>query len=131
MSVINTSGDSNQGEQTQIKVKEPKRILHFSDGTLEEYSSDEEVDQVDTPAPVQEIPSDWMPWVWYTTSNIGHKTLAVCDSLGEYLADFFGITSPKYQAELEYYKESLKKSCDNCSCNSVEMNKNNPAPVTV
>lgn len=25
-----------------IKVKEPKRILHFSDGILEEYSTDEE-----------------------------------------------------------------------------------------
>lgn len=25
-----------------VKVKEPKRILHFCDGTLEEYSSDED-----------------------------------------------------------------------------------------
>lgn len=30
---------------TAIKVKAPKRILHFSDGTMEEYSTDEE----DTP----------------------------------------------------------------------------------
>lgn len=29
---------------SSIRVKEPKRILHFSDGTLEEYSSDDEVD---------------------------------------------------------------------------------------
>lgn len=27
------------------KKKAPRRILHFSDGTLEEYSSDEENDQ--------------------------------------------------------------------------------------
>lgn len=27
-----------------IKVKVPKRILHFSDGVLEEYSDDDEVD---------------------------------------------------------------------------------------
>lgn len=29
---------------SSIRVKAPKRILHFSDGTLEEYSSDDEVD---------------------------------------------------------------------------------------
>lgn len=29
---------------TSIQVKAPKRILHFSDGILEEYSSDDEVD---------------------------------------------------------------------------------------
>lgn len=27
-----------------IQVKAPKRILHFSDGILEEYSSDDEID---------------------------------------------------------------------------------------
>lgn len=32
-------------DATTVKVKAPKRILHFSDGTMEEYSSDEE----DTP----------------------------------------------------------------------------------
>lgn len=26
---------------TSVRVKTPKRILHFSDGTLEEYSEDE------------------------------------------------------------------------------------------
>lgn len=28
--------------ETAVKVKTPKRILHFSDGTLEEYSTDDE-----------------------------------------------------------------------------------------
>lgn len=32
---------------TSVRVKAPRRILHFSDGTLEEYSSDEESDKVD------------------------------------------------------------------------------------
>lgn len=27
-----------------VRVKAPKRILHFSDGILEEYSSDDEID---------------------------------------------------------------------------------------
>lgn len=29
---------------TSIRMKTPKRILHFSDGILEEYSSDDEID---------------------------------------------------------------------------------------
>lgn len=29
---------------TSVRVKPPKRILHFSDGILEEYSSDDEID---------------------------------------------------------------------------------------
>lgn len=29
---------------TSIQVKTPKRILHFSDGIMEEYSSDDEID---------------------------------------------------------------------------------------
>lgn len=29
---------------SSIRVKAPKRILHFSDGVLEEYSSDDEID---------------------------------------------------------------------------------------
>lgn len=29
---------------TSVRVKTPRRILHFSDGILEEYSSDDEID---------------------------------------------------------------------------------------
>lgn len=29
---------------SSIRVKAPRRILHFSDGTLEEYSTDDEAD---------------------------------------------------------------------------------------
>lgn len=29
---------------TAVRVKTPRRILHFSDGIMEEYSSDDEVD---------------------------------------------------------------------------------------
>lgn len=35
------------GQEAVVKVKTPKRVLHFCDGTLEEYSSDEE--EVDAP----------------------------------------------------------------------------------
>lgn len=32
---------SEQGNDAAIKVKVPKRVLHFSDGVMEEYSEDE------------------------------------------------------------------------------------------
>lgn len=32
---------------SSVRVKAPRRILHFSDGTLEEYSTDDETDVPD------------------------------------------------------------------------------------
>lgn len=34
-------------DEISVKVKRPKRVLHFSDGVIEEYSTDEENDEVD------------------------------------------------------------------------------------
>lgn len=34
--------ETQEASSETIKVKVPKRILHFSDGTLEEYSTDED-----------------------------------------------------------------------------------------
>lgn len=103
---------STNSELNTIRIKEPKRVLHFSDGVIEEFSSDEDVDDVpDSDQSSTEntpVPSEWIPWILYTTSSLGYKTLEVCDSIGEYLADMFGITSSKYYAEVEYYKENIK-----------------------
>lgn len=38
-----------------------------------------------------------MPWI----SHVSSKALAACDYVGETLADFLGITAPKYQYEIE------------------------------
>ncbi|KAL1456472.1 hypothetical protein WDU94_001203 [Cyamophila willieti] len=95
---------------TKLKLKQPRRILHFSDGTLEEYSTDEEMDQVDNTVCTIDPPTDWIPWIWYTSTNAAYKTLAICETIGEYLANFFGITSSKYHSEIEYYKKSLHNS---------------------
>ncbi|KAG8288057.1 hypothetical protein J6590_025401 [Homalodisca vitripennis] len=106
--------------------KVPRKILHFSDGTLEEYSTDEEdgVEPKVVQKTTQQLTSvdpkslTWGPWIWYQTTTAGSKTLEVCDYLGESLASFFGITTPKYQFEIDHFnqlvaeEEALKKEQD-------------------
>ncbi|CAH0559870.1 unnamed protein product [Brassicogethes aeneus] len=103
------------GTATNVRVKEPKRILHFSDGVLEEYSSDE--DEVDAAnnnteqAIVDPATLTWGPWFVYKAWTAGSNTLYALDKSGEFLASMFGITTPKYYFELEEYKrrqEQLK-----------------------
>lgn len=93
--------------ETNKRKKIPRRILHFSDGTLEEYSTDEE-DTTDYKKDTQLAHIDpkqmtWFPWMWYQAATTASQTLQVCDYLGESLASFFGITTPKYQYEIEEY----------------------------
>ncbi|XP_014274220.1 protein FAM177A1 isoform X2 [Halyomorpha halys] len=101
------------GAEAEPKKRVPKRILHFSDGTLEEYSSDEDGSDISQPHyEIQLMQSNlnnppWMPWFWYHTVYFGTKALAVCDYLGESLANFFGIISPKYEYEIEQYKKMI------------------------
>ena len=42
----------------------------------------------------------WIPWALYYAK----KGYEACDAAGEKLAWFFGITKPKYHAELEEYE---------------------------
>ncbi|CAF1055675.1 unnamed protein product [Adineta ricciae] len=46
----------------------------------------------------------WIPWVWYYTKLSAKKGYEACDAAGEKLAWFFGITKPKYYAELQEYE---------------------------
>ncbi|XP_057374535.1 protein FAM177A1-like isoform X2 [Daphnia carinata] len=79
-----------------------KRYIHCSDGVYEEYSSDEEgVCKVQTSSTLVDPKTmAWMPWF----SHVSSKALAACDYVGETLADFLGITAPKYQYEIEEAK---------------------------
>ncbi|XP_013787284.1 protein FAM177A1-like [Limulus polyphemus] len=101
----------NTTQKEEREKKLPKRILHFSDGILEEYSTDEEEaqDETDSTALLDTKQMAWMPYLWYMTWWIGCRTLAGCDFVGEKLAHFFGITTPKYQYELEEYQRMLKE----------------------
>lgn len=54
-----------------------------------------------------------MPWFKYKFWTAGNKTINVIDYVGETLAYILGITTPKYQLEINEYnriQERLKKS---------------------
>ena len=51
----------------------------------------------------------WGPWLWYKAINVGSKSLEVCDYLGEHLASFFGITTPKYQYEIDEFNRIMEE----------------------
>ncbi|CAD5119691.1 DgyrCDS8283 [Dimorphilus gyrociliatus] len=98
-STISMSEIHLQKENTSItigKKKEPRRRVYCSDGVYEEYSTDEE-EPVELPPPVDPKTLTWAPWIGYYFRHVGLKTLNAADYLGEKLAWFFGITSPKYQ----------------------------------
>ncbi|XP_077995439.1 protein FAM177A1-like [Glandiceps talaboti] len=103
-------------ETIQLEEEKPKRVprrvIHFSDGIVEEYSTDEEDDEVDSKPvepPVDPKSLAWMPYIWYYTVASAMGALGVCDFLGEKLAWFFGITQPKYQYAINEYYRNLRE----------------------
>ncbi|CAG5128394.1 unnamed protein product, partial [Candidula unifasciata] len=90
--------------------RQPKRVLHFSDGILEEYSSDESEDEA-SPIQTKVDPRmlTWTPWCLYYVTMVARKSLFAAELCGEKLAWFFGITSPKYGYALEEYKRMEKE----------------------
>ena len=105
-------------DSSKKKKKVPKRILHFSDGILEEYSTDEEereearkqeeAEKEQSQAVVTSEMS-WAPWLLYLAWLSASSTLRAADSLGEKLAWWLGITSPKYYYEIQEAKRMLKE----------------------
>ena len=97
----------NDFENASIKIRTPKRILHFSDGILEEYSDEENEtsSNVQTNTTTIDLSTlSWGSWLIYKSWTAGTMALSACDYLGENLAYFFGISTPKYWAEIEEYK---------------------------
>ncbi|CAK9815941.1 Protein FAM177A1 [Anthophora quadrimaculata] len=107
LSEVILNENTNINTQDRKSLKRPKRVLHFSDGDLEEYS-DDEIDISDTNKVANQVDPktlNWLPWAWYRTTCISGKLLDGCDYVGEWLASFFGITAPKYQFEInEFYR---------------------------
>ncbi|XP_029454814.1 protein FAM177A1 [Rhinatrema bivittatum] len=88
--------------------KHPRRIIHFASGeTMEEYSTDEEDEQEkqDLLPSIDPTKLTWGPYVWFYMLRAATSTLSVCDFLGERIASFLGISTPKYQYAIdEYYR---------------------------
>ncbi|KAG1700916.1 Protein FAM177A1 [Nymphon striatum] len=91
------------------KERKVKRIVHFSDGVLEEYSTDEEEPKTEKIKFLDPKTLAWIPYIWFHMSNLGSRTLTVCDYFGERLAWMLGITSPKFQYELDEAKRMAEE----------------------
>ncbi|KAG4079680.1 hypothetical protein HA402_009066 [Bradysia odoriphaga] len=99
----------------------PKRTLHFSDGVIEEYSTDDDekdakdedvVDNDDSNKVVDESQLNWGPWLSLKAWKTGNSVLAGCDYVGETLASFLGITSHKYKYEIEQFKKMQQREAE-------------------
>ncbi|XP_059482786.1 protein FAM177A1-like isoform X2 [Neocloeon triangulifer] len=114
-----------EGLGSVYKISKPHRIIHCSDGIVEEFSDDEDNYEVDA-AKIKEPPVDpstltWGPWLMYQTQNAGGIVLKACDYLGEGLANFFGITRPKYEYEIEEYKRTIQEEEERQKKEDLEM----------
>jgi len=107
--------------EAEIPRKKPKRVLHFSDGTLEEYSDDDELHDADeddavaaknrqlkresrrTSVAEKKSPQHmrWGEYLLHLTMTFGVRSLNFCDYLGEKFAWALGITTPKYGYAIE------------------------------
>ena len=63
----------------------------------------------------------WVPWALYLAWLAGTSTLAVCDSLGERLAWWLGITSPKYYYEIQEAKRMKREEEERLARQDAEM----------
>lgn len=49
----------------------------------------------------------WTPWLLNKLQQTGSTALSGCEYVGESLAAFLGITTPKYSYEIEQYKKIM------------------------
>ncbi|XP_078728249.1 protein FAM177A1-like isoform X2 [Lampetra fluviatilis] len=108
---LGESGASDEKKKRRERV--PRRIIHFASGeTMEEYSTDEEEEEEiskQLAAPTDPAKLTWGPYLWFYLFKTGTGTLAVCDFVGEKLADLFGITTAKYQYAIDEYNRSKEE----------------------
>ncbi|XP_013106504.1 protein FAM177A1 [Stomoxys calcitrans] len=119
---------------TALELQKSKRILHFSDGILEEFSdSDEEtVDATDMEIDVKSWPL--VPRIKYQVYQAGCKFLNGIDYVGGGLANFLGITTPKFVSESDIkavYEGNRKIDEDNENVTAWNQNNNNTPNMVV
>lgn len=52
---------------------------------------------------------NWGPYFKYKTIKAGHKILNGVDAAGGALANFFGITTPKYSSEIYFHEKDVEE----------------------
>lgn len=52
---------------------------------------------------------NWGPYFKYKTVKAGHKILNGVDVAGEALANFFGISTPKYSSEIYFHEKDVEE----------------------
>ncbi|XP_077587961.1 protein FAM177A1 isoform X1 [Stigmatopora nigra] len=126
-------------EDQKTKAKLPRRTIYFASGeTMEEFSTDEEEEDIVEKKTVTVDTSQltWGPYFWFHMWRVTTSTISVCDYMGEKLASFFGITSPKYQYAIdEYYRikkeQEEEEEEENRLAEQWRSEKNNTLPTTI
>ncbi|XP_061389973.1 uncharacterized protein LOC133325207 [Musca vetustissima] len=122
---------------TTLELQKSKRVLHFSDGTMEDFSDSDGEETVDTAdmnvnIDVNTLPT--VPRIKYKVYQAGCKFLNGIDYVGGGLANFLGITSPKFMSESDIeavYKEQAEKEVEEESNSTWNNHNNNNEPNTV
>nr|ALS04826.1 protein FAM177A1-like protein [Pseudodiaptomus poplesia] len=111
--------------QLPSRKKPPKRVLHFSDGILEEYSSEDEEEGKssveDQKAVVDPKTLRMLPWLLWLTLTAGTRFVSACDTAGEKLAWWLGITSPKYYYEIQEAEKMKEEERERKEKEDIEM----------
>ncbi|XP_050538288.1 protein FAM177A1-like [Daktulosphaira vitifoliae] len=91
-----------------INIQIEAEKLHFADECIENVPEADEVDLL-RGQPCHESPEhkNWSSWILNQSTVFATNTLNTVDYLGESLANFFGITTPKYQYEINYHNNIL------------------------
>ncbi|KAH8287721.1 hypothetical protein KR054_012011 [Drosophila jambulina] len=128
------ASNSETDNVTALELHSGRRMLHFSDGVMEELSSGSEdeaetADVTDQSYAVQlnEREMALGPRLRYKASRMGNRFLAGIDYVGGGLASLLGITSSKYASELENSQRRAKEEedLDNWQPRSANNNNNN------
>ncbi|XP_063538424.1 protein FAM177A1-like [Cydia strobilella] len=99
-------------DQSDICINRRVKLLHFSDG-VEEVIEQQNVSELDAAPKHEETVApkslDWGPWFSHYAWKSSTKVLNAVDYAGESLANFFGITTPKYQIEIEEHERVVEE----------------------
>ncbi|TMW46147.1 hypothetical protein DOY81_008771 [Sarcophaga bullata] len=117
-SETNNNDDKTESDSvTALELQKTRRVLYFSDGIMEELSESEgddiepdATDKCSNPGIIVDDPS--RSRLKSQFQEIGHRFICGIDYVGESLASFLGITSPKYlsASDIENIRTDMHQS---------------------